>query len=208
MTIYEMIEEITERYIIPKDDSGRTELLLKKDFGFYSPGKLDKVWYAIKRYHRANFAPNYSAIIDCMDKAGIGESSEQNQEWYQRCIKCGAKYSMNTCCCPKCNKYLAIGDNYMNEVEIVKCQTLPHDVIVTRQACPICPIFRGSTTYPRGIKCESFQGDMRGQIPDCDNCKCKECCLDLGGKNEDMESGTFEELRPPLGVNSPRQRRM
>ena len=195
MTIFELIEEIKDRYIVPKDDDGRTDKLLQKDFGFYSPSKLEKIWYAIKRYHKSNFAPNYSAIVDCMDKSNIGESQQNSSKWYQRCSTCGCKYAVNVCACPKCNKHLPYPDGspeiFRNQVEIIKCEALPHDVIFTREACPICPIFRSNSIYPRGIKCDSFHGEMRGQLPDCEKCVCHDCCMDLGSKNEDMPSGAL-----------------
>jgi hypothetical protein len=194
MTIGDLVLNITDRYKMPNESEEyqKTTDMYKKDFGYYSQSKLEKVWYAIKRYHHTNFAPNYSAIANCMDKAGIGEQREESDALtYQRCTKCGAKYVMGVSCCPKCNKYLKMGDNYMNDVEIVKCQEIPQDVIFCRQACPICPIFRNSTQYPTGIKCDCFQGEMRGEIKDCDNCKCKDCCLDLGGKDEGMSSGAL-----------------
>lgn len=192
MTIDELLNNIEDRYQLPKDDNGNYSRLMHKDFGFYPPDKLEKVWNAIKRHHKSNFAPNYSSIVDCMDKAGLSESKpDGDSNFYQQCDKCKTKYSMGVACCPKCNKYLKVGTNYMNKVTIVKCHTMPADVIFTRQACPICPIYRASTVYPRGIKCDSFQGEMRGQLPDCDKCKCKPCCLDLGSRNENMDSGTL-----------------
>jgi len=198
MKITDFILNIQERYKMP----GETEELqkvtdiLKKDFGYYSESKLEKVWYAVKRYHSSNFAPNYSAIAHCMDKAGIGEQKTDNDNsFYQLCKTCGAKYVMGVSCCPKCNKYLPIVSGspevIMNEVEVIKCQSIPNDVVFCRQACPICPIFRSSTVYPRGIKCDSFHGEMRGEIKDCSNCKCRECCIDLGSKNPDMPTGAL-----------------
>lgn len=193
MTITNLILNISERYITPKDpeDKQRQEDLLRNDFGFYGEQKLEKVWYAIKRYHRANFAPNYSAIVDCMDKAGLGESHANVSNWYQQCNKCGCKYSMGVCACPKCNRRLDNGVIEKSDVTIVKCDDLPQDVITLRQACPICPIFRGNAAYPKGIKCNDYQGEMRGQLPECEKCNCRLCCLDLGSKNEGMDSGTL-----------------
>lgn len=184
MTIYEFSDLIADRYIIPKDDEGKMSGLYQKDFGFYSASKLEKVWNSVKRYHRSNFAPNYSAIADCMEKAGLSESKEQSQSWYQRCKKCGAKYAMNVCCCPRCNKYLSCDGEtreiYMNEVDIVKCEILPNDVIKLRQPCPVCKLYRNSRLLPKGITCEHYQDDYRGTLPECDDCNCRSCCMDTG----------------------------
>jgi hypothetical protein len=198
MTIGEFIMNIRDRYKQSKDpeENQRAEDLYKKDFGFYSESKLEKVWYAVKRYHGTNFAPNYSNIVQCMDKAGIGESRDTgSNKFYQRCKTCGCKYAVNICVCPRCNKYLGFEDGspkiFKNEIDIVKCESLPGDVIFTREACPICPIFRGATGYPKGIKCDSFNTDMSGKLPECEGCNCRDCCEDMGSKNESMTTGTL-----------------
>ena len=207
MNISDFIININERYKTPKDpeDAQRQDDLYRQDFGFYSESKLGKVWLAIKRYNKSNFAPNYSSIIECMDKAGIGESQQFSSYHYQRCTKCGTKYAMGVCSCPKCNKNLKLGEIVMNELEVVKSPSMPSDVIFLRQSCPICPIFRGNSTYPRGVKCNDYQGEMRGMTEKCDTCPCKACCMDLGNKNEDMDSGTLMSVVSEL-VNKKRSK--
>ena len=203
MTIYEFTDLITDRYKIAKDDDGKTAGLYLKDFGFYPPSKLEKVWYAIKRHHRTNFAPNYSNIVDCMEKAGLGESTEGNQSWYQRCKKCGAKYSMGACGCPRCNKYLDSDSSprelIINEVDIVKCEVLPNDVIKLRQPCSICKVYRNSRLLPKGISCDSYQGEMRGQLPECDTCSCRLCCMDTG-RREDYDVNVDDIKEDELNI--------
>jgi len=197
MKIADFILNLQDRYKMPTETAELQKItdIIKQDFGFYSESKLEKVWYAVKRYHGSNFAPNYSAIATCMDKAGIGESQNGNDsKFYNLCtelkltgekdidgdditIECGTKYSLRSKFCPVCNIAATIATPIMNTLKVIKCNVLPGDLRVLNELCGTCSKYHKSSQV-RGARCDAWNShdDYRKSNKNCSECCCFDCC--------------------------------
>lgn len=173
-----------EYFNFPKEDN-KLESVYKREFGFYSPDKLLKVWNSIRRYHKSNFAPSLGNILDCMDKSDVKEQSTGKEfKSYYRCTEikeggeeCSTKYSIQSKLCPTCNVGRTKSNLLMNSIELVKCDTIPNDVLMLKEICAICPKYQGKRNI-RGSKCDGWgTHDSFKKIGlKCDGCPCFKCC--------------------------------
>ena len=183
MNVNDFIINIREYFNFPKDDT-KLEDIYKREFGFYSPDKLQKVWHAVRRHHKSNFAPSLGNILDYMDKSDVKEQrAGKSQRQYYRCTEqkgddiCGTKYSMDSKLCPKCNENSTKDNFTMNSVELVYCDEYPRDLIELKEICAICPYYQQKRLI-RGSKCVAWgTHDSFKKIGlKCDDCPCFKCC--------------------------------
>ncbi len=197
MHIDDFLLNFRQTYKSGKSEEGSKDLneeTLRREFEYYSEDKLDKIWQAVRRHHKATWYPIIGQVLECMDKAGVNESSKESSEGvtYNRCNTCGCNYSLHSRLCPKCNKYLEQGNTFYNEVTIVKGFKFAPDHITCHETCSICPIFKGNFNA-RGAKCPAWNthDDFQKSNKKCIDCPCKTCCNEKMERDENWKLGTL-----------------
>ena len=188
MTIGNFVLDLREMYEGVDD---RIEKSYKQEFQEYPEYKLDKILEAVKQYHEFGKAPELGKVFRYMDMAGISRSKNKGVYW-ARCKTCNTNYSIDSYVCPRCNKNLDFGVVEHHEYEIINGVDYPNDLKKVRTLCSICPIYRGATTKPKGIDCQSWgrEHDNKAGL-DCKNCKCFTCCIDYPKKDHSHDVGAY-----------------
>lgn len=196
MTLDDFLLNFRETYKTGKDESGeglkKLEDTLRREFENYSSDKLDKVWSAVRRHHKATWYPIIGQILECMDKAGVNEfvKNEDNGVFYNRCKTCGCNYSLKARVCPDCNRPLN-DEVYKNDVEIIKAYRYQSNHITCHENCPICPTFKGNRNI-RGARCQGWgQDDFTRSKFKCDDCPCKWCCEEEAKHDTEHQIGSI-----------------
>ncbi len=192
MNITDFLLNFRQTYKSGKTEEGEKDLneeTLRREFDFYPPDKLEKVWQAVRRHHKATWYPIIGQVLDCMDKAGVNETSRQGKKetYFNRCMNCGCNYSLKARNCPDCNRALPDGEFFINDVEIVKADTFLSNHVSCNEGCPICPTFKSNRNV-RGAKCRGWNTEDREKY-NCETCPCKFCCEMKGRHDEQHPTG-------------------
>jgi len=207
MHIDDFLLNFRQTYKSGKSEEGskdQNEETLRREFEYYSPDKLDKIWQAVRRHHKATWYPIIGQVLECMDKAGVNESTREGKKeiFYNRCLECGCSYSLKARNCPDCNRPIKEG-YVMNNVEIVKADVFSNSHITCNETCPICPTFKQNRNI-RGSKCRGWSKDEHEKIGlKCDTCKCRFCCEEKAERNHDHKTGEFMDWVGQVAKHDP-----
>jgi len=193
MHIDELILNMRATYKDSKDaNDNKFEETMRREFEHYKPEKLDNVWAAVRRHHKAAWMPIIGQILECMDKADVKEykSKEEGNTWNQ-CTTCGCNYSLKSRLCPDCNRPLPDGEIFRNDLIIVKGFKYKANHVTCNDNCSICPTFK-KNRMSRGARCQGWSKELYEREPyNCEGCPCAWCCNEKAIHDEEHSVGTL-----------------
>lgn len=197
MTFEDFKLNFREAYRTGSDPEGKIEKsnedLLTREFGDYPSDRLEKVWKAIRRHHKTAFFPSIGQMLEAMDKNDVNEykNTSRVDRLFNKCSTCGCYYSFRSRVCPDCNRPLADGEIFHNQVTIYKDPQYQQNHVTCNDNCSICPLFKQNRNI-RGAKCDGWGKEQweKESFP-CSNCDCKSCCEMLAKHDEKHEIGSL-----------------
>lgn len=191
MHIDDFLLNFRQTYKQAKTEEGKEDIqesTLRREFGNYPSSKLEKIWKAVRRHHKASWYPVIGQVLECMEKADVKEHSFESDtdKYCNQCLKCGCNYSLKAKLCPDCNR---VSEEIVHTmVKIVKNEGFASNHVSCNEYCPMCSKFK-SNRLVRGAKCRAWgKEEYEKQGFNCDSCPCKSCCNEKP-KKTNLETG-------------------
>ena len=178
MTVDDISKRIYGRY----NWDGKKELGedIKEMLSRYKPDDLTRIWERFNTTYQGMAAPKPAHFFAIATDLGLtGKAAKGKYQGAYECV-CGVKYSMESSNCPICKS--------PEQKQIV--DAAGHDIIACQYDCYHCDVYADSNEFGRfGPSCKSFS--LGTPIPNCDRCRCRDCCLYEHNFREDEKHNTF-----------------